>query len=192
MKTLKIVFICALFVFGNASNAQQVANENFGKALNVGAGIGYYGYVGHAMPVLDVNYEMQVARNFTLAPFTGIYTYRNNFYWGNPKLPANDPSYRRYYYRETVIPIGVKGAFYFDQLFKANPSWDLYAAASAGFRIRSVIWDDGYEGDRFAYTNVRPFRTDAHIGAEYHLNSATGIYLDLSTGVSTFGFAFHF
>lgn len=192
MKTINKVLFCALLLGGSAIKAQQVSNENFGKTLNVGAGIGYYGYIGHAMPILDVNYEIQIARNVTLAPFTGVYSYRDNFYWGNPKLPANDPSYRHYYYRETVIPIGVKGAFYFDQLFRANPSWDFYAAASAGFRIRKVMWDDGYAGDRYAYTKVHPFRTDAHIGAEYHLNSATGLYLDLSTGVSTFGFAFHF
>jgi hypothetical protein len=30
-----------------------------------------------------------------------------------------------------------------------------------------------------------------HVGAEYHLSRKVGLFLDLSTGVSTLGLAFH-
>ena len=81
MKTLKIALISALMVLGNSIYAQQVSNEKFGNTLNLGAGIGYYGYLGRALPVIGINYELDVVRNFTLAPFTGIYSYRNDYYW---------------------------------------------------------------------------------------------------------------
>lgn len=32
---------------------------------------------------------------------------------------------------------------------------------------------------------------DGHIGAEYHISQKIGIFLDLSSGVSTFGLAIH-
>jgi hypothetical protein len=32
---------------------------------------------------------------------------------------------------------------------------------------------------------------DLHLGAEYHLNNRVGLFLDLSTGVSTIGLAIH-
>jgi hypothetical protein len=165
------------------------AHEKFGKTLNLGAGVGYYRYVGHTMPVGTVNFEFDIARNFTLAPFLGVYTYQNSYYWSNPN---KDDSYRRYYYREIAVPVGVKGTYYFDQLFHANTRWDFYAAGSVGFVFRTVTWEADYYGDRHVYQTASPLYLDAHIGAEYHMTNHTGLFLDLSTGISTFGLAFHF
>ncbi|OFY96495.1 MAG: hypothetical protein A3K10_06500 [Bacteroidetes bacterium RIFCSPLOWO2_12_FULL_31_6] len=166
--------------------------EKFGNTLNLGAGIGYYGYIGHSLPVGMLNYEFDVARNFTLAPFAGIYTYQNYYYWGNPNQPNGDESYRLYSYRATAVPVGVKGTYYFDQLFRANPKWDFYASGSTGFIFRSVTWENGYYGDKHVYQNASPLYLDAHVGAEYHMTEKAGIFLDLSSGVSTFGLAIHF
>ncbi|MEQ8535603.1 MAG: hypothetical protein RIB86_27340, partial [Imperialibacter sp.] len=53
------------------------AQESFGNTLNLGLGVGgysgYYGYIGHSLPVLSLNYEFDVAPNFTLAPFVSFY-----------------------------------------------------------------------------------------------------------------------
>lgn len=166
--------------------------EKYGNTLNLGAGIGYYGYVGHAVPMGMLNYEFDVARNFTLAPFVGAYTYQNSYYWGNPDKPYNDPSYRLYSYRETAVPVGVKGSYYFDQLFRAHSKWDFYAAGSVGFVFRSVVWENNYYGDKHVYQSASPLYLNAHIGAEYHMTDKAGLFLDLSTGVSTFGLAIHF
>ena len=185
-----IIFLTALAINSHAQD--QPTPEKYGTTLNIGAGIGYYGYIGHTLPVGTLNYEFDIARNFTLAPFVGIYSYRNYYYWGNPNKPDGDPSYRQYYYRETVVPVGVKGAYYFDQLFRATPKWDFYAAGSIGFVFRSVVWESGYYGDKYVYQSASPLYLNAHIGAEYHLNQKTGLFLDLSTGVSTFGLAVHF
>jgi len=170
----------------------QTTNEQYGKTLNIGAGIGYYGYVGHSLPVFTVNYEFDVAKNFTLAPFMGGYSYQNYYYWGNPNKPNWDPSYHQYSYRETAIPIGLKGSYYFDQLLHAGSKWDFYGAASLGFVIRNVVWESDYYGDKNVYQTSSPFYLDLHIGTEYHINQKTGLFLDLSTGVSTFGLAVHF
>jgi hypothetical protein len=166
------------------------SSEKFGKTLNLGLGIGgysgYYGYVGHTMPVLHIDYEFDALKNFTLAPFLSFYSYRNGYYWGN-----HDNPYKYYYYHETVIPIGVKGTYYFDQLLNANSNWDFYLAGSLGFAIVNSSWESDYYGDRNYYHNGSPLFLDLHAGAEYHINNRIGIFLDISTGVSTIGLAIH-
>lgn len=186
MTKLTTLSILIGLLFHTASYSQ----ESYGKSLNLGVGIGgyagYYRYVGRSLPVVNINYEFDVAKSFTLAPFVSFYSYTNNYYWGNNNKPS-----RYYNYRETVIPVGVKGTYYFDALVGANSKWDFYLAASLGFAIVNSRWDDGYEGDRNYYSNGRPLLGDFHAGAEYHFNSRLGIYLDLSGGVSTLGLAFH-
>ena len=171
-----------------ALNAQEStsSSEKFGSTLNAGLGIGYYGYVGHSMPVFHANFEIDLAKNFTLAPFITYFSYEKNHYWGNKNYP-----YRNYYYRVTVIPIGVKGTYYFDQLLNANNNWDFYLAGSLGFAIRNSSWEDGYQGDKHIERGASGVYLDVHIGTEYHLNDKLGLFLDLSTGVSTLGLAVH-
>ena len=92
------------------------SSEKYGNTLNLGFGIGgyygYYSYIGRSLPVFNINYELDIARNFTLAPFVTFYTYKDK------------------YYRETVIPIGAKGSYYFDNLLNAGSNWDFYLAGS--------------------------------------------------------------
>jgi hypothetical protein len=184
MKKLVILSALLLAMVGY-TKAQE--REYYGNTLNAGVGIGYYGYVGHAIPFGTLNYEVDVARNFTLAPFIGVYSYQDNYYWAGP-----NEGYRYYNYRETVVPIGLKGTYYFDQLFHAGPKWDFYAAGSAGFNIRHRVWDTGYYGDKTVNGSASPLYLNAHIGSEYHMTDHAGIFLDLSTGVSTVGLGFHF
>ena len=147
--------------------------EEFGNTLNVGLGVGYYGYVNHSTPVINLNYEFDVARNFTLAPFITFFSYRDNDY------------------HQTVVPIGVKGTYYFDQLLNLDSKWDFYGAGSLGFAIVKTSWENGYTGPKNSNIGASPLYLDLHIGTEYHINNKLGVYLDLSTGISTIGLAFH-
>lgn len=188
MKNLIIISIIFLTTFTIKSNAQDSpSSEKYGSTLNLGAGVGYYGYIGHSIPAVHVNYEFDVAKNFTLAPFIAFYTYQNHYYWGNPNYP-----YRNYSYRETVIPVGVKGSYYFDSFLNAGDKWDFYLGASLGFNIRRTTWEDDYYGDKYAYQRRSSLYLDAHIGTEYHINQNIGLFLDLSSGNSTLGLALHF
>jgi hypothetical protein len=177
MKKITLTLILALIISGTNLFAQKTASSGgYGHTLNLGLGVGYYGYYHHAgrsLPVLNVNYEFDVARNFTLAPFLTFYTYRND----------------DAHYRESIIPVGVKGSYYLDKAFQAGSDWDFYLAGSIGFAIRNSTWDDGYSGDTY-YKDVSPLFLDLHLGAEYHLSSKVGLFLDLSTGVSTLGLSF--
>ncbi|MFZ4547860.1 MAG: hypothetical protein ACOYN4_10520 [Bacteroidales bacterium] len=177
MKKITLTLILALIISGTNLFAQKTTSSGgYGHTLNLGLGIGYYGYYHHAgrsLPVLNINYEFDVARNFTLAPFLTFYTYRND----------------DAHYRESIIPVGVKGSYYFDQALHAGSDWDFYLGGSLGFAIRNSTWDDGYSGDT-NYQDVSPLFLDLHLGTEYHLSSRVGLFLDLSTGVSTLGLAF--
>jgi hypothetical protein len=181
MKKLYVTSLLFLSLISFNSKAQ----ESYGRTLNIGAGLDYYGSVG---PALMLNYEFDLPGAFTLAPFIGFYTYSNYYYWGDPNYP-----YRNYSYRETVVPVGLKCAYYFDELLHAGKRWDFYAAASAGLSYHNVTWEDGYYGDRTVVAHdASPLYLNLHAGARYYLSDKVGIFLDLSTGMSTFGFSFHF
>ncbi len=190
----KIVLLIIMIGYTTTGLIAQESNshEDFGGTLNLGVGIGgysgYYRYVGRSIPVLHLDYEFDVAKDFTLAPFVSFYTFRNGYYWGDKN--KNYP-YKNYYYHETVIPIGVKGTYYFDDLLDANSKWDFYGAGSLGFAIVRSSWDNDYYGDKNYYRRGNSAFFDLHIGTEYHLSRRVGLFLDLSTGVSTIGLAIH-
>ncbi len=192
----KTLFYFILFIaIGTQALAQTStgSSEKYGKTLNLGVGIGYSGYRGHSGAALMLNYEFDVAPYFTLAPFIAYYSFSNSYYWGNKNYP-----YRNYTYRETSIPIGVKGAYYFDKLLEAGPKWDFYLGASLGFIVRTVTWENGYYGDKYGYYDNKGFRGSSplylnlHVGTEVHLSQKIGLFLDLSTGMSALGLAVHF
>lgn len=178
--------LLAIFAFLVVFTLQTKAQEKYGSTLNLGIGAGYYGYygyVGRTLPVINVNYEFDVNKNFTLAPSISFYSYSNRYYY--------DRNNRFYEYRETVIPIAVKGSYYFDDLLEAGGDWDFYLAGSLGFAIVNSRWDNDYPGDRNIYREASPLFIDLHLGTEYHFNDNIGAFLDLSTGVSTIGIAIH-
>ena len=177
MKTISLTILMLLGICTANLSAQQSNSESYGKTLNLGFGVGgysgYYGYLGRTLPVFHIDYEFDVANSFTLAPFVSFYSYNEG------------------YYRETVIPIGLKGSYYLDNLLRANSDWDFYLGGSLGFAIVNTRWNSDYYGDRDYYHNASPLFLDLHVGAEYHLNDNLGLFLDVSTGVSTFGIAIH-
>lgn len=192
MKTIRKVITAVLCCFGTFAWAQDrpagapAFREYHGNALNAGIGLVYFGYVGQTVPAAHFNYEFDVARNFTLAPFITYFAYQEYVYWGNPSYP-----YRDYYYRESVMPIGVKGTYYFDQILNAGSKWDFYLGASLGVAIRKTVWENGYYGDRTVARGASRMYLDGHLGTEYHLSRKAGLFLDLSTGISTVGLAAH-
>lgn len=174
-----IVLLVLVFATGSISAQDSNNSERYGNTLNMGLGLGYYGYDGHTMPAAHLDVEFDVVRNFTLAPFINLYSYRRT------------SPHQSYYYHETVIPIGVKATYYFDSLFRAGSNWDFYLAGSLGYAITFSYWDEGYEGDINLYSSTRPLFIDIHIGTEYHFSSTIGAFIDLSSGMSTIGLAIH-
>ncbi|MEQ8303900.1 MAG: hypothetical protein RIB47_10950 [Cyclobacteriaceae bacterium] len=162
------------------------AQEKYGQALNVGVGIGgyagYFSYSGRTLPVINVNYELDLAPNITLAPFASLYINSDRRYWGNNNTPD-----RYYKYREVVIPIGIKGTYYLDDIIDLTSEWDVYVGGSGGVALVISSWDAGYLGDKNYYHSGNPIFFDLNIGATYHVNNKTGIFIDLSSGISTIG-----
>jgi len=188
MKTLKIVPILIMLVSLQWAHAQEKVEyrERYGNTLNAGLGMVYFDYVGQTVPAVHLNYEIDVAKSFTLAPFITYFGYTEYRYWGDPVYP-----YRDYYHRESVMPVGLKGTYYFDRILGAGSKWDFYLASSLGFAIRKTVWESGYYGDRAVARGATRLYLDGHIGTEYHLSRKAGLFLDLSTGISTLGLACH-
>jgi hypothetical protein len=188
MKKFKICLVLLFTLFSVGSFAQ----EKYGTSVNFGLGIGgysgYYRHLGVYVPVIHLDLEFDVAKNFTLAPFINFYSYSYRYSLSNP--------YREYVYKVNVIPVGVKGTYYLDGLLQAGPKWDFYVGGSLGVVLVRTSWNDPYYFDNGYYTgyygNPGPAAyLDLHLGTEYHINDRVGIFLDLSNGLSTAGIAIH-
>lgn len=145
------------------------ASSSYGDVINLGLGVGAYSYIDNTSPFFLFNYEKDIFRNGTIAPFVGFTSYKNDKYRG------------------LAIPFGAKFTYYLDNLLNAGRDWDFYAAASLGLAYRREDAGNAYSGNKFSKI-TGPY-LDLHIGAEYHINSKFGVFIDLSTGVSTIGVA---
>ncbi len=189
-KTILILLVFLTFLQQDIFAQQTTPVKKYGKTLNAGFGIGgytgYYAYVKRTLFIFHLDYEFDIAQNFTLAPFVNFYTYRDGYYWG-----SNIYTIKNYYFHETVIPVGIKAAYYFDQWIKANPRWDFYVAASVGFSHEASVWDKNYHGDPNYYRKASPLFLDGEVGAEYRFNKLCGVFLEISSGASTIGVSIH-
>lgn len=186
LKTLFAFLLFSCFVTTTHAQTAVTTNEpnfeHFGHTLNIGLGPGYFGASLMRSPYFTVNYEVEVLRNFTLAPFVGFATYRSNeILYGA----------RYYSYRGTIMPLGVKAIYYFDEVIELPWRWDLYAGASLGYTIASKRWEPGYTGVSGSLPGISSVFAAIHVGAEYHVSDVTGIFLDLSNNVTTAGVGIH-
>lgn len=190
MKT-KLLIVCIIIAgfstqgFAYQRKKERNGMEKFGSTINAGVGLAYFNFIGEAVPVGHINYEIDVEDNITIAPFI---TYFGHHEYAFPDQ-AN-PLFR-HYYRESVIPVGVTGYYYFDDMLGVNDNWDFYAGLSLGAQIMRKVWQDGYVGSSNVALNETKFYIDGHIGAEYHLGREIGFTLDISRGISMVGLAVH-
>jgi len=187
---IAIVLVC-ISMLVNVCIAQTTNTaEKHGMVLNLNAGLGYYFYVGRTLPVTSINFQFDVFKNFTLAPAIGMYSFNKNYLWRDSNLPID--TYRYYTCNVTVIPIGVKGTYYFDELLNASSKWDIYTAVSTGFLYTFIVWEQGYRGNVNEYKASAPLYFALHVGGAYHLNHRAALVADLSTNVSSIGIAINF
>ena len=84
---------------------QLAAQDNYGSTLNTFVKFG-------SNSSIAANYEIQVAKDITLAPTARI--------WFSGK---------------NTFALGGRGDFYFDRLFGLAQPWDIWAGADAGFVV---------------------------------------------------------
>ncbi len=185
MKKLKLLAIILISICSIGAEAQ----EKYGTTVNLGLGIGgysgYYRNIGYYLPIVHLDVEFDVAKNFTLAPFINFGSYAYHY----------QRNHIDYIHKVTIMPVGVKASYYLDELLQAGSKWDFYVAGSLGAVLVRSTWNDPYyiNGDYYDYyyTHGNQLYFDLHLGAEYHINNHVGIYLDLSNGLSTAGIAIH-
>ncbi len=179
MKKIFIVLLIFLTKCGINSLALEISNpEEYGKILNLSAGIGYCSYMGNLRPVAHIDYEFEMSEYFTIAPFMNIHSNSRLYCW----------SRKNYQYlfnnnKEIIIPLGVKGSYYFGKLLGIGSDWDFYAGGSVVF---AMINSSSF-GEKTVYHAASPIYFDMHMGAKYRLNYETSLFLDISSGISAFG-----
>ena len=193
MRSLRFLpLACLLICSESALRAQYaqplapVVHEQYGNTLNLGIGEGYYSYTGYIVTALHADYEFRIAHNFTLAPFIELFSFHDQVYWGDPQN-----NYRYYHYHEVDVPMGAKCTYYLDEALNLNKNWDLYVAASLGLTMRTITWQEGDNAPSSFANGEGPMFLELHVGGEYHINNRLGVYLDLSTRVSTIGLSIH-
>jgi hypothetical protein len=164
------------------ATAQNTDAEPMGRTFNASIGPGYFGGLQLPAPFSTINYEYEVAGYTTIAPFLGFASYRSA-----PQVIGG----KNYYYRATILPVGIKATYYLDKLLHIPCRWDVYVAGSAGYAFTTKEWDYGYPGTDDAVPGITLHFLLLHLGAEYHASKRTGLFADVSTGVATFGFAIH-
>ncbi|RUA10108.1 MAG: hypothetical protein DSY82_05260 [Flavobacteriia bacterium] len=98
--TLTLLFLGLFFGFSGSVFAQ----ENYGEALNAFVKFGSNSRIG-------ANYEIQISKNFTVAPQVVI-----PFDFG-------------------YFVLGARADYYFDSLFKLPTAWDIYAGVDTGIIV---------------------------------------------------------
>lgn len=187
MNTKHIVALLFLTLTWDFVLAQEKeADAGFGKTINVSVGLGYYRYVGYPVQTIHADYELQIDKNLTAAPFVTIYSYNSSYVWGDLNT-----SYRKYDYSETAIPIGIKVSYYLDDLVNAASQWDFYFSGSLGYVFRKTIWETAYDGKKEINPGMGPLYLDVHTGAEFHVTKPLGLTLDVSLTMATLGIAVH-
>lgn len=179
-----ITMLLVIAVSSFTLSAQKTTPHTYknGGTINMGVGgggyHGYSGYIGRTLPVVHFDYEIGITKSLTLAPFINLYNMSKSTYWGSQEDPF------RYH-----APVGVKGTYYLNKFLHATSKWDFYVGGSLGGSIEMKKVVEGEHEISKTYNNGRPLFFDTHMGAEYHINKALGVFLDLSSGVSTIGIA---
>lgn len=187
MKYRYFALFLSLLMIQNQLLAQKTeTKEYYGNVLNAGIGMTYYNYVGYPVQAVHLNYELQLDRNVTAAPFVMLYAYRGTYRWGDAYTVG-----RTYKYSEIVVPVGFKISYYLDELLKTGAKWDFYSSGALGFVYRKTTWEPSYKGKSQTDPGMGPLYVDVHIGTEYHIHKSVGLVLDISAGVSTLSLAFH-
>lgn len=101
---MKRYFALCFFVLG-LGFTQLTAQEKYGNTLNTFVKFG-------DNSAIAANYEIQVAKDITIAPMGRI--------WFSGK---------------NTLSLGGRGDFYFDRLFGLAEPWDIWAGADAGFVV---------------------------------------------------------
>ena len=172
----------AVVLAANSLSAQPDNREPFGRTFNAGMGPGYIGTVVLPSPFFIINYEYDLFRNATIAPFLGLASYSSG---PHPYAGKN------YFYRATILPMGLKATYNLDRLLRIPCRWDVYLACSAGYAYSERRWDLGYPGSKGTVAEVTQLYLHGHVGAEYHITRGTGLFADVSTSAAVAGFAFH-
>lgn len=192
---LTILYLGLMNYDAHAQSETTTKDDLFGKGFNIGVGTGYYRHlIGTTFPLFTCNYEFSFTKKITLAPFIGTYSHTQAGGYYNQ---------RTYLVTETTVPIGVKGYYYFNRHLHAESKWDFYGAASLILNLRNISWEPGFQGDKSIFPResrgpwlwetifgTQLLNIGLHIGCRYHLNDKIGIFIDLSTSVSTVGITF--
>ncbi|WP_247235751.1 hypothetical protein [Telluribacter sp. SYSU D00476] len=165
MKKFFLTFV-VMAMFTLASQSAFAQYEKGDKLLNVGIGLGTYGYGGIG---LGGSFEVGVHDAISVGALGG---YSSRGYLG---------------YRWSVLTIGARGSYHFNELLNLNDErFDLYAGL--GLAYRNINYGGIYDsyGDGVSLL--------AHIGGRYYFKPSTALFAELGSGFSVLhaGVAFKF
>lgn len=156
------------------AKAQDITGQNF---LNLGVGIGSFGFVGSGGLPLTASFEHGFGSKFSAGPMAGFVRTKSS-----PDL----------HYLNYVL--GARGSYHFNELFRVNdPQLDIYGGASLyywGYKAKYTTYDGAFiHGTRDGGVDFA-----LHGGARYLFAGNAGAYAEFGIGLmslqvgATFGF----
>ena len=180
--TLSHLFFIAI---GNFCVAQNKLPEQFGSTLNLGPILNYGLNSNANLLYFHVEYEIDLVKNLTIAPFVNFSNITRNNYFNE----LNSPN-KINYYSQPIMPVGIKFTYYLDPIVNLHPKWDLFMGGSTGFAIRKIAnKTSGLNSNQSINNGSSGLMFNLHLGTEYHFSKRGGVFLDVSRRTFSLGLA---
>lgn len=169
MKKIHFTFLLAIGLLAATQSFAQLSIDKGTKFLNVGVGVGSYGFGGYGAygfnsgVALGASFEVGVYKNITVGGFAD---YRHVGYVGI----AGGTNY---------IYFGARGSYHFNELLNlSTDKVDLYAGIGLGYLSASL--DNAYYGGY----NVGGLIVPIHLGGRYFFSEKIGGFAELASDVA--------
>jgi hypothetical protein len=163
MKKLVLLMLVMLSVTLTSQSFAQLAVDKGSKFVNLGIGIGGYGYFNGSGLGLNAAFDLGVAKNITVGGVAGFRSYGSGV---------------------TSFDIGARGSYHFNELLKlGTDKADLYAGI--GLSYYSLSYGDTYLRSLGVDNTYSTVYVPIHIGGRYFFTENLGGFAELGSSLAT-------
>ena len=163
MKKLNLLLLLVIGLLAGTQSFAQLAVDKGTKFINLGIGVGGYGYFNGSGLGLNAAADFGVAKNITVGAVAG---------------------YRSYGSGITSFDIGARGSYHFNELLNlSTDKADLYAGV--GLSYFSFSYGDTYIRSLGIDNTYSTVYVPIHIGGRYFFTESLGGFAELGSSLAT-------
>ncbi|MFD2573738.1 hypothetical protein ACFSUS_24070 [Spirosoma soli] len=163
MKKFHFAFLLVLGLLAGTQSFAQLAVDKGTKFLNLGIGVGGYGYFSGSGIGLNAGLDAGIIKNVTVGGLVG---------------------YRSYGSGVNSFDLGVRGSYHFNELLQlGTDKADLYAGV--GLSYYRISYGDYYAGIPGFSNSYNTVYFLGHIGGRYFFTDKIGGFAELGSSLAT-------